>query len=136
MQITNEVVEYQKKYYARTDFVIGDKIPPKSICRDKDGFGSFYGFNLTFDAPVPYTESTEKYHLVYIPIQVPEGYPNKWAVLKDGDIIDKHTISYERNRLGVVGDHTHGEYSEVCQKHHLWSSYLMFNPVKKRNSAI
>ena len=85
--------------------------------------------NLT-TGPSEYTLARDAIFIIYTPVKVPEGYPDNYVVLKDNNVIGKETLSYEYDRINIVGDHCYGEYAEVCKAHPLWRSHLMFNPAK------
>jgi len=54
--------------------------------------------------------------------KVPEGFPEKWSVLKDGDFISEKTIGYELRGLVPVNSHYWGSYEEKCHEYSVWES--------------
>jgi hypothetical protein len=126
MRITNEVVKYQGKYYARIDYAVDDMIPPKSICKYV-GSNTYNNYNMSYSEPIRCIHSDLSMS-IYILVQLPEGY----VVLKGNDEIGKDTLYYSAKlkTFSGVGKHVFGKYSEICKEYPLWESRLMLNPAK------
>lgn len=124
MKYTNDLNYHDGKWYARIEFASGDIIPAGCYLED----GALYCFNTTV-GKVPARNWTKYSGRLYAPVVVPEGFPEKWTVLKDGDVISEKTISYELAGLAPVHFHYWGSYEEKCREYSIWDSVLMFNPV-------
>lgn len=123
MKYTNDLKCHNGKWYAQIEFVGSDTIPAGCLTSD------LRSFNVTCGAV-----SARGYfaysNTLYAPIKVPEGFPEKWTVLKDGDIISEKTFYFEDNGDFLrCGHHIYGEFSDVCKVHSTWNSVIMFNPV-------
>ncbi len=123
MKYTNDLKCHNGKWYARIEFVAEDTIPAGCLTSDLRSFNVFCGAVSARNFLV-YSNS------LYAPVKVPEGFPEKWSILKDGDIISGETISSEDNKTFFkCGCHIYGEFSKVCKEHPEWNSVIMFNPV-------
>lgn len=122
MKYTNDLKCHNNKWYARIKFVAEDTIPAGCLTSDLRSFNVHCGAISARNFLV-YSNS------LYAPVKVPEGFPEKWSVLKDGDIISSKTIVFQDGFLSGASGHSHGEYSKKCEEYPNWPSVLMFNPV-------
>ena len=122
MKYTNDLKCHDGKWYARIEFVASDTIPAGCLT------SYLKSFNVNCGS-ISARDFLEYSNTLYAPIKVPEGFPEKWSVLKDGNIISSKTIAFQDGRLTKAGDHAYGEYSKKCKDYPEWPSVLMFNPI-------
>ena len=122
MKYTNDLKCHNGKWYTRIEFVAEDTIPDGCLT------STFTSFNVHTGA-LPARNFLAYSNSLYAPVKVPEGFPEKWSVLKDGDFISEKTISYELRGLVPINSHYWGSYEEKCHEYSMWESVLMFNPI-------